>query len=119
MDDQKQTEVFISRIIVDWQDNRWVWSPTVQQSLLVIDNGRVRVVESRENYHTATNYIGNCFDNYEQAFSAAVEKLKKYKDEDFRITESNLERRFGEFEEWKERFDNIQPRKVVFEDLGE
>lgn len=119
MSDNKQTEVFISRIVVDWKDDHWLWFPTVQQSLLVIDNGRVRVVKSRKNYHTATKYIGHCFDNYEQAFSDAVERLKKYKDEDFRVTESNFERQFGELEEWKERFDNIRPRKIVFEDLGE
>lgn len=117
MSDKKQTEVFISRIVVDWKDNHWLWFPTVQHSLLVIDNGKVKVVKSREDYHIATNYIGECFDNYEQAFLQAVTKLRSYKNEDFRVTESNFERHFGELEVWKKRFDNMQCREVVFEDL--
>ncbi len=116
--DKQMIEVFVSRIIVDWKNDHWIWSPTVQQSLLVIDNGKVKVVKSRKNYHIATSYIGECFDNYEQAFSQAVNRLKSYKDEDFRVTESNFERQFGELEEWKKRFDNMQRREVVFEDLA-
>ena len=125
----KEFEVFISRVVLDFDKEitTWVWYPTVQRSILTFENGKVRIVKSEKNYHTATNYIGDCYDNYEDAFKDAVERLKKYKDKDFITTEFNIIRHYegydisndsDEFKDTVNKIRNIKKRKVVFEDLG-
>lgn len=122
----KEFEVFISRVVVDFDKDitTWIWYPTVQRSILTFEDGKVRVIKSEKNRHTATNYIGDCYDNYEDAFKDAVERLKKYKDKDFVTTEFNIVRQYEDYNASDKFYDtvnkirNLKKRKVVFEDLG-
>ena len=124
--ENKEFEVFISRVVVDFDKDitTWIWYPTVQRSLLTFEAGRVRVVKSEENRHTATYYIGGCYDNYEDAFKDAVEQLKAYKDKDFVATEFNIIRQYEDytgadkFKDTANKIAKLKKRKVVFEDLG-
>ena len=122
----KEFEVFISRVVVDFDKEitTWVWYPTVQRSILTFENGKVRIVKSEKNYHTATYYIGDCYDNYEDAFKEAVEQLKKYKDKDFVTTEFNIIKQYEDYNPSDKYYDtvskirNLKKRKIVFEDLS-
>ena len=124
--ENKEFEVFISRVVVDFDKDitTWIWYPTVQRSILTFEDGKVRVIKSEKNRHTATNYIGDCYDNYEDAFKEAVEQLKKYKDKDFVTTEFNIIKQYEDYNPSGKYYDevskirNLKKRKIVFEDLG-
>lgn len=111
-------KIFIGKVEFDYIDNRWVWFPTVQESVMVNDNGHYKVVESETNYHLASYINGEGYDNYDRAFAQAINLLKDVKPQDMRMCEENYERIFNECD-WKDMdFSKKQKRKIIFEDIS-
>jgi len=111
--------VYVSRVVADiTQDKKhWLWFPTVQKSILAIDDGCVKVIYSETNQHKVTGDYGDTFDNYQAAFIQACARLRAFSSAEFKTTEQNVERLYVSIKD-EYNFDDFGKRKIVYKDLN-